>query len=127
MIKDEQHNVNALSSLVLSFVASTLVAGTNTLMGIIIRRCTIYEEHNKQTTYFVSVGEKLTKLFSINMILTTLMANVVNTLTVSEKSFTINLIECFNDFFFLFITNSYLSSLFAIFDLVWGYRLYKRY
>lgn len=30
------------------------------------------------------------------------------------------------DFFFLFITNSYLSSLFNYFDIMWGIKLLKR-
>lgn len=30
------------------------------------------------------------------------------------------------DFFFLFITNSYLSSIFNVFDLVYGVKLLKR-
>lgn len=32
-----------------------------------------------------------------------------------------------NDFFFMFITNTYISSLCSIFDIVWIVRLYKRY
>lgn len=31
-----------------------------------------------------------------------------------------------NDFFFLFITNSYIGSIFNVFDIMWGYRLIKR-
>lgn len=31
-----------------------------------------------------------------------------------------------NDFFFLFLTNTYLSSIFNYFDIVWGVRLFNR-
>jgi len=32
-----------------------------------------------------------------------------------------------NEFFFMFITSTYISSFCSIFDIVWGVKLYKRY
>lgn len=37
------------------------------------------------------------------------------------------LVAMLNDYFFLFITNTYLSSIFNYFDIVWGFRLLRRY
>ena len=45
----------------------------------------------------------------------------------ADKLFPINLIGLINDFFFLFVTNSYISSVFAYFDLVYIYKLIKRF
>lgn len=62
----------------------------------------------------------------INMVLTTLLSNMANYFIRSTKIFPFDLQGLVNDFFFLFITNSYMSSIFNYFDLVWGYRLLKR-
>jgi len=32
-----------------------------------------------------------------------------------------------NELFFMFITSAYIASFCSIFDVVWGFKLYKRY
>jgi hypothetical protein len=114
-----QNELSSIISLILSFCTASLVALTNTLMGMVIRKFAMLEEHKKTTTYFVSVGKKLNILFMVNMILTTLIANLLSGFEVAKG--------LFNDFFFLFLTNTYLSSLFSFFDIVYGIRLFRRY
>lgn len=43
-----------------------------------------------------------------------------------EAGFPFKMEDLVNDFFFLIITNTYLSSLFNYFDIVWGYKLIRR-
>ena len=75
------------------------------------------------------VGNKLTRMFAFNMIATTVLSNATVYIIFPDynTSFPLDTAGLINDFFFLFITNSYLSSLFSIFDIVWGFRLLKRY
>ena len=79
------------------------------------------------------MGQKLTRMFGINMILTIFYANVFAYLLIpdiqeeSKLNVPLDLSNLINEYFFLFVTNSYLSSLFSIFDIVWGIRLVKRY
>ncbi len=67
------------------------------------------------------------------MILTIFYANVFAYLLIpdiqeeSKLNVPLDLSNLINEYFFLFVTNSYLSSLFSIFDIVWGIRLVKRY
>lgn len=81
--------------------------------------------------YFTDVGKKLTLIFLINMLATTYFSNAVSFWIISYGEstyphFPINFLGLIYDFFFLFITNSYMSSVMSIFDIVWAYRLYKR-
>ncbi|EAS05315.2 transmembrane protein, putative (macronuclear) [Tetrahymena thermophila SB210] len=126
-IKREQSVQPQLISLLLSFTSSTVVALFNSLLGIVIRKGVSYEEHNVQTKYFVSVGKKLTKMFIVNMVISTLMSNMVNYFISTAKEFPFDAQGLMGDFFFLFITNSYIGSIFNVFDIVWGYRLIMRY
>mmetsp|Transcript_12530 Transcript_12530/g.1127 ORF Transcript_12530/g.1127 Transcript_12530/m.1127 type:complete len:82 (+) Transcript_12530:346-591(+) len=68
-------------------------------------------------------------MFAVNMILTTIFSNITTYWAVTNKDGTtpLNMQNIINTYFFLFITNSYLSSLFSIFDIVWGWRLWKRW
>lgn len=68
-------------------------------------------------------------MFAANMILTTIFSNITTyfSLTDEKGNTPLNMPNIINTYFFLFITNSYLSSLFSIFDIVWGWRLLKRY
>ena len=112
----------------ISLTGATLVALTNTCLGIFIRKFARYERHKTQTNYFVSTGRRLTAALFINMTLTTLLANVVySTKANNTYSFwKISVAGLFFDIFFLFITNSYMSSIFNYFDIVWGVKLLKR-
>lgn len=63
----------------------------------------------------------------MNMVLTTVIANMLGHKTYTADQQYKSLIGMMDDFFFLFLTNTYLSSVFNYFDFVWGFRLYKRY
>lgn len=52
------------------------------------------------------------------------MSNTVSYILSKSKEFPLDALGLMNDFFFLFITNSYIGSIFNIFDIVWGVRLY---
>ncbi|KAM3134512.1 hypothetical protein pb186bvf_013326 [Paramecium bursaria] len=128
-IREITQNYSYNLVILFSLTTSTIVALTNTIVGIMIRMFAGKETHKKQTNYFVSVGRRLSYLFFINMVLTTYFSN---SLSFNEDEYTIswkNSIQelMVNDFFFLFITNTYLSSIFNYFDFVWGYRLIRRY
>mmetsp|Transcript_38657 Transcript_38657/g.34356 ORF Transcript_38657/g.34356 Transcript_38657/m.34356 type:complete len:319 (-) Transcript_38657:1192-2148(-) len=115
-------------SVLISLIAATCVAGMNTLLGIMIRKLAKKELHKTQSKYFVSTGKRLTAVLFINMSITTILANVIHSVSASQATFwKISLSGLFFDIFFLFITNSYMSSIFNYFDLVWGYKLIKRF
>lgn len=71
----------------------------------------------------------------INMILTILIGSYVynfwiekdDTVVKGDGSVEVFLNYLIGDYFFLFITNSYISSIMSIFDIVWIVRLIKRY
>lgn len=77
----------------------------------------------------------MTKMFMINMILTILIGSYVynfwiekdDTVVKGDGSVEVFLNYLIGDYFFLFITNSYISSIMSIFDIVWIVRLIKRY
>ncbi len=125
--KNSPNSSNQVFFIFLSLIASTVVAIINSLLGIVIRFFADYEEHNKQTTYFISVCKKLSKVFLINMVLSTFLSNLLSYFIHHSDTFPFDLQGLIRDFFFLFVTNSYLSSIFNFFDLVWGYRLLRRW
>lgn len=55
------------------------------------------------------------------------MSNVVYYFLSDREGFPLDAAGLMNDFFFLFITNSYIGSIFNLFDIVWGFRLFKRW
>jgi hypothetical protein len=68
----------------------------------------------------------------INMLATTYFSNTVSFWIISYGEstfphFPLNFLGLIYDVFFLFITNSYASSIMSYFDVVWGWRLYKRW
>lgn len=71
-------------------------------------------------------------MFLVNMLLTIFFANYFVNFYMEGLSNTLlkvpfDLLNMIGEYFFLFITNSYISSIMSIFDIVYGYRLLKRY
>ena len=129
VLKTEQEgDIDQYLSLTLSFVGSTVVALINTILGIIIRKFATYESHSTKTQFFISVTWNLTRAFFMNMCVATFLSNLV-TIGIRQfiKPYEVNIENLVNDIFFLFITNSYMSSIFNYFDIMWGYRLWQRY
>jgi hypothetical protein len=133
-IKVEQGiSISSLWNLILSFASSVICCGFNTLLGIVIRYFARNEIYNLKSVEFASVCERLTLVFMLNMVFATFFSNVVSFFLTSPveratySGFPLNFEGLVNDFFFLFITNSYMSSIFNFFDIVWGFRLYKRH
>jgi len=60
------------------------------------------------------------------MVVTTMVANLFYRPEMNTTGH-FRLIAMLNDYFFLFITNTYLSSIFNYFDIMWGVRLLKRH
>ena len=62
------------------------------------------------------------------MVISTFLANELILLMKGkdERLVPIDFKGMVTDFFFLFITNSYLSSIFNLFDIVYGFKLIKR-
>lgn len=125
---DPNNDTDQYVSIIISLTAATLVAAANTTLGIFIRKFARFEKHKTQTKYFVSTGRRLTAALFINMTFTTILANVLHSRrALSIFAFwKISVTGLFYDIFFLFITNSYMSSIFNFFDLVWGYKLCRR-
>ena len=130
VLKNEQENGDLIPvfSLGLSFAGSTVVALINTTLGIFIRRFGELESHSTKTGFFISVTYKLTRAFFLNMVVATFLSNFF-TVTIREfyRPYEVNVDGLVSDIFFLFITNSYMSSIFNYFDIVWGYRLWRRH
>ncbi|KRX06630.1 hypothetical protein PPERSA_13109 [Pseudocohnilembus persalinus] len=117
---------------VFNLVAALVVALANVSIGIIIRKMASKEQRTTQTSYFIQVGQKLTQMFLVNMILTIFFANLLANILLPEEqnellNVPIDLINLIGEYFFLFITNSYISSIMSIFDIVYGFRLFQRY
>jgi hypothetical protein len=133
-IKVEQATaINQVHLLVLSIVSSVVCCAFNTLLGIMVRH---FARNNHTFTtksqYFATVGSQLTNIYVINMLATTYFSNLISFWIISYGEstyphFPLNFLGLIYDFFFLFITNSYASSLMSYFDFVWGWRLYRRY
>lgn len=71
-------------------------------------------------------------MFMVNMLLTIFIANYLVNFYITGLENPLlkvpfDLINMVGEYFFLFITNSYISSIMSIFDIVWGVRLVKRY
>jgi hypothetical protein len=115
-------------SVAASLAAATAVALMNTTLGIFIRKFARYESHKTQTNYFVITGKRLSAVLFINMTFTTMLANVIHSAPApNNKAFwNVSTTGLFYDLFFLFITNSYMSSIFNFFDIMWGVKLLKR-
>ena len=90
----------------ISFVVSTIVAITNSIIGFIIRKFAGLETHNSYSGYYMAVGTKLSWMFFVNMVLSTLFSNAIGsfTETVENYEFPFDLHGFFNDSFFLIIT-----------------------
>lgn len=74
------------------------------------------------------MGKRLSALFFMNMVISTFLANefIILMRGKDDRLMPIDYKGMVTDFFFLFITNSYLSSIFNVFDLVYGVKLLKR-
>jgi len=125
-VKTTDEDIGEYVSVVVSLVGALCVAITNTILGIYTRRFVRYEKHKTQTSFFVTVGKRISAVLVINMTLTTLLANMAQ-VRINTSFFKISVTGLFYDVFFLFITNSYMSSIFNYFDIMWGVRLYQRY
>ena len=132
-IKVEQATaINQILLLILSAASSIICCGFNTLLGIMIRH--FARKDRTFTTisqYFTLVGNQLTNIFMLNMLATTYFSNLISFWVISYGEstfphFPLNFLGLIYDFFFLFITNSYMSSVMSYFDFVWGWRLYWR-
>ena len=126
--QSKKPNTGQYVSITISFLVATLVALANTIVGIFTRRFARSERHRTQTDFFISVGQRITAVLVLNMTLTTVLANFVWSRVMIDKTALLNLSAAglVSDVFFLFITNSYMSSIFNYFDIVWGVKLLKR-
>ena len=126
--QDVNSDVGQYLSIVVSLLGASCVAITNTILGIYIRKMVRYEKHTTQTNFFVTVGRRITAALIVNMTFTTMLANFVVTVTAGSlvNYFKLSVSGLFYDVFFLFITNSYMSSIFNYFDIMWGVKLNKR-
>lgn len=124
----EGTDTGAYVSVAASLAAATAVALMNTTLGIFIRKFARYESHKTQTNYFVITGRRLSAILFINMTFTTMLANVIHSAPApnSKAFWNVSTTGLFYDLFFLFITNSYMSSIFNFFDIMWGVKLLKR-
>ena len=122
-------NLGPSLSVAISFVSSTVVALSNTCLGIFIRKFAREEKHKTQTNFFRSVAYRLTCALFFNMSITTLLANFLRSQTTFQGTgavYEFSLTGLLQDIFFLFITNSYISSIFNFFDILWGVKLIRR-
>lgn len=133
-IKVEQATlINQFLLLGLSAASSIICCGFNTLLGIMIRHFARKDRtFVTMSQYFTTVGNQLTNIFMINMLATTYFSNLISFWIISYGEstfphFPLNFLGLIYDFFFLFITNSYMSSVMSYFDIVWGWRLYWRH
>ncbi|KRX03776.1 hypothetical protein PPERSA_04284 [Pseudocohnilembus persalinus] len=134
LVKQATSDYSAILQTGFNLIAATLVALANVITGIIIRKNATKEDRTTQTSYFIQVGRKLTKMFMVNMLLTTFFSSLIYNafiLTDDDKEDTKTIILFVNyligEYFYLFITNSYISSVMSISDIVWIIRLLKRY
>jgi len=125
-VKTTDEDIGQYVSVFVSLVGALCVAITNTILGIYTRRFVRYEKHKTQTSFFVTVGQRISAVLVINMTLTTMLANMAQVRS-NTNFFKVSVTGLFYDVFFLFITNSYMSSIFNYFDIMWGVKLYKRY
>lgn len=68
----------------------------------------------------------------VNMLLTIFFANLfaqgyIKGINNNKLKIPLDVLNMVGEYFFLFITNSYISSIMSIFDIMWGVRLLKRY
>ena len=75
-VKRKTEDFDEILGTLISLVVSTVVALTNTIIGMIIRNFAGLETHKKQTNYFVSVAKRLSYLYFINMVVTTIISNL---------------------------------------------------
>lgn len=90
------------------------------------------EYYTTMSSYFSNVAKRLSRTVLLNMIVTTLIANLVSFYMFSEHKETyenvpLNFTGLVNDFFFLSATNPLLACIFTFFDYRYAYRLYKRW
>ncbi|KRX00960.1 hypothetical protein PPERSA_09566 [Pseudocohnilembus persalinus] len=122
--------------LFLNLCSASLVALANVIIGITIRRYAQKEERTTQTSYFVQVGRKLIKMFMVNMLLTIFLGNIIfwyylgyfnnRGHGVDKYNLSPLLSNLIGEYFFLFITNSYISSIMSLLDVMWFKRLIQR-
>lgn len=61
-----------------SFFASLSVAFFNSILGRLVRHFSLDERYGKQSSYYYYVARRITVVYLGNMIITTLLANVVS-------------------------------------------------
>ena len=113
----------------LNLCIATVVAIFNSIEGIVIRAFARKELYPYQSKFFKIVAKRLSYVFFTNMVLTTFFANFLFFFESSEKSklfLPIDYAGLVNDFFVLFLTNSYMSSIFNYLDIFYGIKLLKR-
>lgn len=118
--------------MVFSFSMSIIVGMFNSVLGRVIRWFADVEFYTTMSRYLCIVAKRLIRTVLLNMLLTTLIANLVSFYLFSEHKETyanvpLNFTGLVNDFFFLSATNPLLACIFTFFDYRYAYRLYKRY
>lgn len=119
--------------MIFSFIISVVVGLFNSVLGRIIRYFAYDEFYTRQSKYLYKVTKRLLATNLINMVLTTLIANVVSFFFFNNKTsetypnVPLNFSGLVNDFFFISATNPLLGCIFTFIDYRYAYRMYKRW
>ena len=128
MIKRNEVGENSTLVFMSNLGVATVAALFNSLEGIVIRKSAREERYSDHSKFFKIVAKRLSVLFFLNMVISTFMANlfIMVMKNKDDRWVPIDYKGLVTDFFFLFITNSYLSSIFNLFDIFYGLKLLKR-
>lgn len=125
--------VESRMPMIYSFVMSVVVGMFNSVLGRIIRYFADDQFYTRQSKYYFQVTRRLLAANLINMVLTTLIANVVSFYFFNSKNsetypnVPLNFTGLVNDFFFISATNPLLGCIFTFFDYRYAYRMFKRW
>lgn len=128
-----EFKVESRMPMLYSFIMSIMVGFFNSVLGRIIRYFAEDEFYTRQSKYYYQVTKRLLTTNLINMVLTTLIANVVSFYFFNSKAsetypnVPLNFTGLVNDFFFISATNPLIGCIFTFLDYRYAYRMIKRW
>lgn len=110
-----------------------MVAFFNSVLGRLVRYFSLDEYYVTQSSYYYSVAARVTVVYIVNMLLTTVISNIATFYIVATPApptypgIELNFLGLMNDFFFVNATNSLIAIIFVFFDYRTAYRAIKRW
>ena len=125
----KNHIDNANFDVPVSQLIAFVILMVNIRLGGLMKGLISHEKYSTYSKYFSSVGRKLAIVLFMNSMVTIWLANVFHSPSsreVTEARYYFGRSGILKDYFFFFLSNFYIPTLWGIFEPGWLYRIWRR-